>query len=976
MLRIQGYVKELFWKGILKMRFAVLDFETTGNQPSDRVIQVGLVLVEQNRLMDTYTSYINTQQPIPSTITDLTGITQAHVADAPTLEDVMQDLLPLLSDRVLVGHHISFDLAFLQKALEECGYDYFEGRVIDTIDLVKMLFPGMASMQLTMVASALGIHHERPHRADGDALTTAEILLKCLEKLNDLPLLTIQRLEHLLSPIHASASFSDLVWLIEQKRIEKEQQAVANDDYQYYRQLALKNGEWFGEDEQVGEFTNEVTPVSFSDFLQELKKNLTDHFEHYESRPAQEEMMSHVFHALAKDNHFMIEAGTGTGKSLGYLIPSLYYSLLYDETVVVSTHTINLQEQLLKRDVPLLKEVFPYPFKVALLKGRNHYLCLRKFEQRLNRMESAQTKDEVLTIAQMLVWLGETEHGDDEEMHFTTKGKEIWNDVASSTDSCLNRACPWFRRCYYHRAKHQANQANVVITNHSMLFTDMIAEHRLLPAYQKLIVDEAHQFEEVASQHLGRTITYYSFLFTLHRLYRDSKHGMLSNLSMRLGHMHDDKAGLWRDTVQTLMTKLVQVKEEWEHYTELLYDLLIKQTVQDNQDTSPFVYRFKHNEPPNDWDKIVEVESDIHSLLKEILKKLEHLLNELKDNKDELEWQSIVTDLNGAFKHLVLLKDDLHFFTMKPNQGYVYWVEGNVVLAKKSLQMHAVPLQVSTFIRENFFEQKQSIVLTSATMSVNQSFTYAADRFGIKSYLESGKLQTVQLQSPFNYRKQALVCIPRDFPKIKGGGTDPIFAQSLVQSLAEVAETTSGRMLVLFTSYQMLKKVYEALKPKMTTLGIDVIGQGVDSGNRSKLIAWFRESKASILLGTSSFWEGVDIPGESLSCLAIVRLPFQPPHHPLIEARSEYMKQNNRNPFMDYAVPQAVIRFKQGFGRLIRQTSDKGVVVIYDTRVLETYYGKHFLYSLPGPKIEHMRLHLLATRIKEWLLDESREVEQ
>lgn len=950
------------------MRFAVLDFETTGNQPSDRVIQVGLVLIEQNEIVDEYTSFIYTDKPIPPFISELTGITQDDVSSAPELEEVISDILPRLDQSILAAHNASFDLGFLQRALDECGYGYFNGRVIDTVDLLKMLYPGQTSMQLSVIASELGIAHERPHRADCDALATAQLLIKCMERLEQLPLLTIQRIEQQL--LQGTEAAADLAWLVSQVREEKELQAaasIAEDHHQYYRQFALKNGEWSSEDELEEDDVSALDEHSFASFLEQLKMNLSEKFEQFESRSAQEEMMEHVYSALSEHHHLMIEAGTGTGKSLGYLIPALYYSLMHDETVVVGTHTIHLQEQLLKRDIPLLQQVFPAPFKAALLKGRNHYLCLRKFEQQANRFEPGRSKEEVLTIAQMIVWLGQTDDGDDEELHFTAKGKKIWDEVASDADSCLNRACPWFHRCFYHRAKHKANQANVVITNHSMLFTDMIADHRLLPSYQYLIVDEAHHFEDVASRHLGRSITYFSFSFALSRLYKDANNGMLVHLMQRLSGNEDEKFVSWRLAIQETLPKLVQTKEEWEHYTSLAYEFLTKEApISGGQEAAQHVYRFKDNEAPKSWDALIEAESNIHSLLTDALKALEQVLAELKENKDEFDLQSAVTDLGGAVKNLALIRDDLRFFTTRPNQDFVYWAECDAHAEKKSLHLNAVPLNVGSIIREQFFEQKDSIVLTSATMSVNRSFAYAADRFGIRSYLDTDLLRTVQLQSPFNYRKQALVCIPRDFPKIRGAGSDPAFIKPLIESLADVARTTSGRMLVLFTSYQMLRTVHDALKTKLSAYGIDVIGQGVDSANRSKLIHWFKEGKANVLLGTSSFWEGVDIPGESLSCLAIVRLPFQPPNHPLIEARSEHLKKENRNPFMDYSVPQAVIRFKQGFGRLIRQAADRGVVVIYDTRVLETYYGKHFLYSLPGPKIEHMHTRALPGRIKEW----------
>lgn len=259
------------------------------------------------------------------------------------------------------------------------------------------------------------------------------------------------------------------------------------------------------------------------------------------------------------------------------------------------------------------------------------------------------------------------------------------------------------------------------------------------------------------------------------------------------------------------------------------------------------------------------------------------------------------------------------------------------------------------------------MVLTSATLSVDKSFQYMIDQLGLQEAADTGRLLTSMLPSPFNYREQALLVIPRDFPSVKGSIGDELFVSTLVQSLSKAAQATKGRMLVLFTSYRMLRQVHEPLKESLAASDITVLGQGVDSGSRSRLTRRFQEAKSAVLLGTSSFWEGVDIPGDALTCLAIVRLPFQPPNQPLLEAKSELLRQQNKNPFMQLSVPQAVIRFKQGFGRLVRTGQDRGVVILYDTRVLESYYGKHFLYSLPGPKMEHMPTTQMVPRIADWL---------
>jgi ATP-dependent DNA helicase DinG len=674
----------------------------------------------------------------------------------------------------------------------------------------------------------------------------------------------------------------------------------------------------------------------------------------------------------------MVEAGTGTGKSLGYLIPSLYFGIKQDRKIVVSTHTINLQEQLRERDIPLLQELFPAPFRAAVLKGRSHYLCLRKFEHKINAQDYDAVKDEIQTAAQMVVWLGETRHGDEEELHLAKRGGAFWHTVASDTESCLNRACPWFKKCFYHRARHEANIADLVITNHSMLFTDMKADNRLLPAYKHLVIDEAHHFEEVASKHLGVETPYFGYAGTLMRLYKDVRSGQLPALQFRLQqHAGDERATAWLETAEALGPKAAAAREMWDALCDKLYEVLISSSSDPSQtENGQFVLRMRPNALPAIWEELLVMEDNLFLNVNDVAKPLEKLVGELKELQDEYDVQSAVTDLNGTLKELIRYRDSLRFFMRMPEVEYVYWMEAGAHLKSRSLTLVCVPHDVSPLLQEHFFDTKDSIVMTSATLSVDKSFDYMREQLGLTAAFEAekgaGKLKTVQLPSPFNYRKQALVVIPRDFPGIKGGaGGEAQFVSHLLDSLTEVALVTRGRMLVLFTSSRMLKQVHAGLRERLAPHDIHVFGQGADSGNRSKLLRMFQDSRAAVLLGTSSFWEGVDIPGEALSCLAIVRLPFQPPSHPLVEAKCEVIKKNNQNPFMKLSVPQAVIRFKQGFGRLVRRASDRGIVIIYDTRVIETNYGKFFLYSLPGPKIEHMPSKQMTARIQEWMEGEA-----
>ena len=946
------------------MKYAVLDFETTGSLPTDEIFQVGLVIIEDDQIVDRYTSLVKPHSSIPPFISALTGIHNIDVADALALDEVIVDIQLRLVDCLLIGHNVAFDFAFLQRALDRCGYSPFYGRVLDTIDLLRVLFPALASLQLSSVSQALHIIHERPHQADSDAEATALIWLKCLDRFQQLPLITIQRMTQLFAE-----DVSDLAWFLHEIRQQREL-SIQVDPAQtrIFRQFAMNVDDW-GNEELFTPNERKGANVPFAEFYASLKEELRQKFVIYEDRDAQEQMVVEVSNSLHEDHHLMIEAGTGTGKSLGYLIPSLYYGINQEKKVIISTHTINLQEQLRQRDIPLLQDIFPVPFRAAVLKGRSHYICLRKFEQKIGYADLENVKENRLTAAQMIVWLSETEYGDEEEIHFGSKGNEFWQTVASDTDSCLNRACPWFKKCFYHRARHEANIADVIITNHSLLFTDIKAENRLLPQYKHLVIDEAHHFEEVASKHLGMEVHYLSFLNTLLWLYRDSKSGQLSLLRIRLAKAEGDKAEKadeWCRLIDEVVVKLIQVKEDWDQLAGLLYDLL-SGSYDGSSEAGQLVLRITSNHLPSQWDQLLAMEENIYVTLSDCLRKINRIVNELKEDSDGYDVQSLITDLGGTSKELDRHRDDLRFFMKRTDDNFVYWMEASPTFKTKSLQLNSVPIDVSAMLQKYFFAEKDSVIMTSATLSVDKKFDYTCEQFGLQHLENAEKLRTVLLPSPFNYRKQSLVMVPRDFPGVKGRVGEAYFIEHLIHSLRDVAIEMKGRMLVLFTSHRMLKLVHEGLKVQLEQHGIQVIGQGVDSGNRSKLTRMFQESASMVLLGTSSFWEGVDIPGEALSCLAIVRLPFQPPSHPVVEAKSENLKKNNQNPFMKFFVPHAVIRFKQGFGRLIRTASDRGIVLVYDTRVIDTQYGRHFLYSLPGPKIESMNTNQLVPRIKLWM---------
>ncbi|MBN6188641.1 ATP-dependent DNA helicase DinG [Aneurinibacillus sp. BA2021] len=943
--------------------FVVVDFETTGNRPKegDRIIQIGAVLVRDREIVERFSTLVHPHVTIPPFIEKLTGITNEMVADAPSIEDVLPSLLKMLDGAAFVAHNVFFDLSFLQNALHEAGYRPFTGPLLDTVELSRLLLPAQEGYRLSDLSVGLDIAHERPHQADSDAEATAYILLHLLERLEALPLVTLQHLQRLSRPFHSDVT--TLLSDIEQKKIRAGTYEPAG-DLEVIHQICLKKRR--AVEKESGRPVEET--MDFSAFVESLfgeQGSLKEWMPGFELRPAQVTMMKQVYDSFASSRHLIVEAGTGTGKSLAYLIPAIFWAKEQEEPVVISTHTIQLQEQMYTRDLPLMQAIFGDDApRISILKGRNNYLCLRKFSHSIQ--EEHDNYDVQLSKSQMLVWLTETETGDVEEISLPSGGQTFWKQVQSDANSCLNRQCPWFSRCYYHQARRKAQQAEVIVTNHSLLFTDMNSEHRILPAYNYAVIDEAHHFDDVASRHLGDTISSHQLEGMLHRLHPDRGPGLLEEVEEAVRGW---STASYEEVKHTIETSYQQIREGKEAVREM-YNLLYQwshQRAKEGEELGHTVMRYRQENLQNRMGRaVVSAVRNSVDLLLVIGKKLEAVHADIHGEDVPIGMKGLLTDLNGVMNDCLHYASLLHDMLLTEDEDYVYWVELDTRSTRKSLFLQRVPIDVSVPLRERFFDKKESIILTSATLSVNSSFAYATERFGLSDLLKDKSIDTAVLASPFDYKKQTLVCIPSEIPNIKGA-MEGQFASALIDSLAQVAMATKGRMLVLFTSYAMLRSVYEPLKEKLKEAEITVLGHGMDSSSRSKLTKQFRSLPASVLLGTSSFWEGVDIPGEALSCLAIVRLPFVPPNHPLVEARNQQLEEQKKNAFMQLSVPQAVIRFKQGFGRLVRTSTDRGVVLIYDRRVIDARYGKVFLQSLPETDVLIKPTAQLLPEISDWL---------
>lgn len=934
--------------GVELNKFVVIDLETTGHSPEneDKIIEIGMVTIEDNTIVDKRNTLLNPDKDIPPFITSLTNITNEDVKDAPAFSDKADKVIELFQDGYLIAHNVPFDLGFLNAELKNSGRMILKNPVIDTVELSRILFPKAPSYKLSQLAEYLDIHHDEPHRALSDAYVTAEIFLLLKQKLFNLPYETLANLAKLEKMLK-----SDLHDLLQQA-MEQAELEVRDEEFITYQGLAFK----LTEDSPREEVQMKTSFGEYLDQIYEENGALENNLKSYEKRTGQREMSETIYDAFQMKKHALIEAETGTGKSLAYLLPALYESVQQKKRIIISTYTTQLQTQLLEEEIPLVKNIVDFPIEAMVLKGRNHYLSLERFAHELNSKER-DNYDIILTKAILLVWLTETVTGDIDEIQLPSSGYNFFNRISADSERRLDVTSPWFSYSFYTRAKRRAQRADLIITNHALLCTDMFNDYQFLPTYDKLIIDEAHHLETTAAHHYGLKLDNITMHFTLNQIGRYEENRMLNQVISKykdsLEHIEFDK---WDQLMDDTKYEL----DELFHY---LYHFVQKQRKNDKSlsDVGRIQFRFSKNEiDEKDWDTIIEMVNriifyyrDLVHFLSTLDSTLEKATNYNKNDKQEI--LQMIERLQMQIDQLQLL------FLPKPDINHVQWIEIDTKGSNQAVYLYSEPTSVSQLLYDELFVKKDSVVLTSATLTMRNSFQFIIQQLG----LTEDRLITKKINSPFSFKDQVQVLVPNDFPDIKYGNMDDyIYATS--EAILSLAEVTDGRMLVLFTSYDMLRKSYKLLKEIMTEEKYMLIGQGITSGSRARLKKNFQSFERSILLGTSSFWEGVDIPGKDLSCLMIVRLPFQPPDHPVYEAKALVIKENHKNAFMELSLPNAVIKFKQGFGRLIRSTSDRGIVFICDARIVKARYGKYFTESIPDVPVHYDSTHALLSKAKEW----------
>jgi ATP-dependent DNA helicase DinG len=682
----------------------------------------------------------------------------------------------------------------------------------------------------------------------------------------------------------------------------------------------------------------------------------------YQPRPQQQAMVRDVIHAYHHKKIALIEAGTGTGKSMAYLVPAILHALQHQERTVISTHTITLQQQLMEKDIPALIHALKAEVKAVLVKGMNNYVCLRKLGDAHEELAQL-TPEETHELEKIDQWAANTLEGSKSSLGFMPS-HATWERVGMEADACSHNSCPHYKQCFFFRARREAEDAQLLIVNHHLLLADIVSrsensEEGILPPYSHLVLDEAHNLEDTATEVLAKRVSRLELTRQLNRLASDKKGHVVGKLSLLKQKIEEqfnatskptDIALIWSKLeidLPALRRRLLnEIQDAFHIFSQFFIHAGTAATDQGPYKEQKLRLREGLLQNPYWSGEVQPAAQRVVKALQEYvqtLRGLESSIAALKNERIDERTKSLRLDIQSIASRLEsdgISIDDFCFGRLLTSA--VKWIEARSYGGYVNVILITAQLDLSETLAENLFSQTPSSILTSATLSTNQQFDFIRRRLGLIAPLLHGKEVSESIyDSPFNYPKQALLLVPHDMP----GPSDLRFLPESIESIWEAVKASRGHAFILFTSFQMLRQCYDALAPRLQSKRYPALKQGDE--DRLSLLERFKRTPHAVLFGTDSFWEGVDVAGDALRCVIITKLPFKVPTEPIIEARVEALTAQGQDPFMQYSVPQAIVKFKQGFGRLIRNHRDRGCIVCLDTRLVKKGYGKMFLNSLP-----------------------------
>jgi ATP-dependent DNA helicase DinG len=923
-----------------------IDIETTGlDENREAIIEIGAVKFNGRRVEDEFSTLVNPNRHIPDFITGLTGIDDSMVRQAPRLRDIMQELVTFVGEAPILGHNVRFDIGFLRKA----GMFEFH-QTLDTYELAAVLMPTASRYNLGSLGQQLSIPLPATHRALDDARVTQACYVRLFDMARELPLETLNEIVQLGDFVNWDAG-----WVFQQAL-----QARAKEKIKAKRvKTASFSGPIFDgqeKDTKPIQKTENPTPLDPEEVASVLEYGgpFSQYFESYEHRPEQVAMLKAVTNALSYGGHLMVEAGTGVGKSFAYLVPAALFARQNNTRVVVSTNTINLQDQLIKKDIPGLQAALNLNVRAAVMKGRGNYLCPRKVDYL--RKHGPKDSNEMRVLAKILVWSLENTSGDRNDINLTGPSeREVWAHLSAEDENCTTDTCMGRMGgvCPFHRAKQAALSAHLLVVNHALLLSDVATGSKVLPEHDYVIVDEAHHMESAVTSALSFRMTQ----FDIERMLKElggSSAGVLGRiLTETHSSLRPSDLGLLQQKIKHATDQAFRVEQLSKQFFTVLGEFVALQ--REGQPATNYSWQLRiipatRTMPGWDdvemmWEQVGETMGLLSKTLDELYKGLGELLS---TGHDELE--DVMGTLSNVMRRLTESELAASGLMHNPTTDSIYWVEVNP--RGERLSLNAAPLRVGPLVQKHLWHEKASVIMASATMTTHGEFGY------VRNTLMAEEVDTLALGSPFDYESSTLLYVANDIPEPNAPG----YQQALDRTLIATAKATGGRMLVLFTSYAALKKTAQAITGPLAREDIFVFEQG-EGASPNALLESFKTTEQAVLLGTRSFWEGVDVPGDALSVVIITKLPFDVPSDPIIAARSELYEDS----FNEYYLPESILKFRQGFGRLIRTASDRGVVAILDRRVLTKQYGRLFLESLPQCTARQGAFANLAKVAGQWL---------
>ncbi|NHZ86287.1 MAG: hypothetical protein GWP19_10455 [Planctomycetia bacterium] len=911
--------------------FIALDFETTGvDSVNDRIIEVAAIRFTDGKATAKFVKLVNPGRPILDFITNITNISNEMVKNAPLEEEIVDELIEFIGDSPIVAHNTTFDIAFLRELVDRYARKFIIPDLYDSLPLARTFLYHLPAFNLGVVSEYYGISAEGSHRAEKDTENCGIIFLNLIEEAASYPLHVISKILALLkgTELHNKTLFVNIANELTKSGELKKGLTISKENHIVQDNVYLHNGK------------QSIKDLAAEDVLGEGGM-LSNVLGGYEKRSQQIEYSNFVDDIInGEDKIGVVEAGTGLGKSFAYLFPALKRTEQFIDNgpVIISCHTKNLQDQLFYKDLPIITEALDIPVKAVKLKGRNNYICLTRLNWLIADAAKTLNKNEIEKILPLLVWLEWTNTGDLSECNgfWNSRPGKIAFLVQSEPGFCTTKLCARNNGCFFGRVRRDLYEASIIIVNHALLLSE-ITMPGFLPMFNTVIIDEAHNLVPVAYKQLSHEmnqIGYISYLQSIDPKYRGNKRW--NNMLSAIGGLHPEFITLQKAMSEEVAAAINTLKAFFERYgtnvdVEFNKDAIYTQKNIINK------LEEEYNSAADELEQLINALKILHITIE---KAVNTLLEKDPGRKDYDELHQVLAQqkdiLNGLINNVLLL-------TSEQNPENVYWKEGEFKERRGTkellLSLHASPVDVSEKLSSLFFNNISHCILTSATLRVNSGFEYYFRRTGLDRIIDKS-VKADYFPSPFYYEDQVTYL---QYGNRKSITSDPVSIAKLIEL---ISQKYNQRIMVLFTARKTLTGVYNELKKSSIGKDLPIFAQ-IFNSSRQSLIDGMKRTPNGVLLGTSAFWEGVDLPGELLQILIITKLPFDVPTEPTIKAYSEMLEMSGDNSFISFAVPESVIRFRQGFGRLIRTMTDEGIFIVLDDRIVTKRYGTNFSEAIP-----------------------------